>query len=149
MKKGKVAMQFITELFVVTFAALIIGSTIGAVSSVPVTNKLLKTVSTSTKATENETSSDTSSKDKSKEFDSSKAPEDMQGKMPQPPQKISKSEQIKKATADYIASVNSATNLTVILEMIGVGIILTLISSLAAMLFVMRYEPLKILNNRD
>lgn len=148
MKKYKVALQFITELFVVTFAALIIGSTIGAVSSVPVTNKLLKTVAT-TQTTQSQTSSSASSSERSKTIGSSGASADMKDNMPQPPQDGGKFGQMKQTAKNYIASVNSATNLTVILEMIGVGIILTLISSLAAMLFVMRYEPLKILNNRD
>ncbi|MCQ2440755.1 MAG: ABC transporter permease, partial [Clostridia bacterium] len=44
MKKYKVALQFVIELFAVTFACLIVGSTIGAVVSVPVTNSLLVTI---------------------------------------------------------------------------------------------------------
>ena len=50
--------------------------------------------------------------------------------------------------ASYIESVSSATNLVVILELIGVGLFLTIVSSLAAMVTIMRYEPLKILSNR-
>lgn len=42
MKKRKVSLQFITELFVVTFTCIIIGAGIGAVGSVPITNSLLK-----------------------------------------------------------------------------------------------------------
>ena len=42
MKKGKVALQFLTEIFTVTLTAVIIGIIIGAVSSVPVTNALLE-----------------------------------------------------------------------------------------------------------
>ena len=42
MKKWKVAAQFICEILVVTMIAIIIGAGIGAVSSVPVTNALLK-----------------------------------------------------------------------------------------------------------
>ena len=52
-------------------------------------------------------------------------------------------------TNNYIASVTSATDLTVIGQMILVGLGLTLISALSAVLFVMRYEPLKILSNRE
>ena len=49
----------------------------------------------------------------------------------------------------YVTEVSSAMNLTVVLQMLGIGILLTLISGMVSMLFVMRYEPLKILANRD
>ena len=51
--------------------------------------------------------------------------------------------------ANYITEVNSAMNLTVVLQMIGIGLLLTLIASVASVLFIMRYDPLKILANRD
>ena len=51
--------------------------------------------------------------------------------------------------SDYITEVNSAMNLTVVFQMLGVGLLLTLIASLASVLFIMRYDPLKILANRD
>ena len=50
---------------------------------------------------------------------------------------------------DYITEVNSAMNLTVVLQMIGVGLLLTMIASAGSVLFIMRYDPLKILANRD
>ena len=52
-------------------------------------------------------------------------------------------------TADYITEVNSAMNLTVVLQMLGVGLLLTLVSSMVSVSFIMRYDPLKILANRD
>ena len=51
--------------------------------------------------------------------------------------------------ASYITEVDSAMNLTVVFQMIGVGLLLTLIASAASVLFIMRYDPLKILANRD
>ena len=50
---------------------------------------------------------------------------------------------------DYVTEVNSAMNLTVVLQMLGVGLLLTLVASAASVLFIMRYDPLKILANRD
>lgn len=50
---------------------------------------------------------------------------------------------------NYITEVNSAMNLTVVFQMLGVGLLLTLVASLASVLFIMRYDPLKILANRD
>ena len=51
--------------------------------------------------------------------------------------------------ANYVSEVTSATDLTVVLQMLGIAVLLTLIAGAASMLFVMRYEPLKILANRD
>ena len=51
--------------------------------------------------------------------------------------------------ANYITEVDSAMNLTVLLQMIGVGLLLTFLASAASVLFIMRYDPLKILANRD
>ena len=53
------------------------------------------------------------------------------------------------SAADYITEVDSAMNLTVVFQMIGVGLLLTLVASAASVLFIMRYDPLKILANRD
>lgn len=52
-------------------------------------------------------------------------------------------------TANFISEVDSAMDLTVVFQMLGVGLLLTLIASAASVLFVMRYDPLKILSNRD
>ena len=49
----------------------------------------------------------------------------------------------------YVTEISSAMNLTVVIQMLGIGILLTLVAGAASMLFVMRYEPLKILANRD
>lgn len=129
MKKAKVAMQFVTEILVVTFIALIIGTSIGSAVSVPVTNTLLA----------NQISSGQSSDDKVKEnFGFNK---DNGG----PPSDFGKNS----AAVKYVDSVSSATNLFVILELALVGLFLTLIASLAALISIMRYEPLKILSNRS
>ena len=42
MHKGKVALQFMLEIFIVTIFAILIGTGIGAATSVPITNKLLE-----------------------------------------------------------------------------------------------------------
>ncbi len=150
MKKFKVAMQFVIELFVVTFVALIIGSSIGAVTSVPVTNKLLSTIN-STSTAEVADNNSTASTSSSEQKQNSNTPPEM-------PDGNSKGNGFSDKfdpsnfggmAKNYVASINSATNITVIFQMIGIGILLTLVSALSAMLFIMRYEPLKILNSRD
>lgn len=49
----------------------------------------------------------------------------------------------------YISSISSATDFQVILEMAGIGILLTIVSGCTALIFIMRYDPLRILSNRD
>lgn len=143
MKKRKVALQFITEVFTVTLIAIILGSAIGAVSSVPVTNALLESQATSQSQTTQ------------KQQEAMGRPgQDMQqaGNIGQiDPQDIlgGGGRGFGTQAANYITQVSSATDFTVLLELLGIGILLTLIASIASVLFIMRYEPLKILSNRD
>ena len=154
MKKWKVASQFVTELFVVTLAAIIVGAGIGAAVSVPVTNALL-----SAQITSNQQTQDNMTQGFGR--DTMAGGGGMTG-MPTAPSGNSDMEipdekggfggfmnDVKDSAANYISEVSYSTDFVVILQLIGVGILLTLISSLAAMLFIMRYEPLKILTNRD
>ena len=50
---------------------------------------------------------------------------------------------------NYVTEISSAMNFTVVLQMLGIAILLVLVSGMVAVMFVMRYEPLKILANRD
>lgn len=138
MKKSKVSLQFLSEIFIVTFIAIIIGTAVGASVSVPVTNALL----------ENQITSSQSSQDKLNEnfgFGRGGGSMDNPGAAPD-----SKGGRFDFAgnTTNYVDSVSSATNIYVIIQLIGVGLLLTIISSLAALISIMRYEPLKILSNR-
>ena len=150
MKKWKVAAQFMCEILVVTMIAVILGAGIGAVSSVPVTNALL----------ENQIASQSAQQSQAEQnfgrpgnmgggmmggFPGgnmpSDFPSDMGGKNP--------FDDMFGGAADYITQVDSAMNLTVVFQMMGVGLLLTLMASAASVLFIMRYDPLKILANRD
>lgn len=53
MKKGKVAIQFLTETFLVTFIAILVGTGIGAAASLPVGDYLLKEQIASAETTSN------------------------------------------------------------------------------------------------
>ncbi len=130
MKKSRVAVQFVIELFLVTFVSMMIGTAIGAAVSVPVTNTLL-----SGQIEKNEQSNASVSENFG--FDPGQL---NGGPMAQPDDS---------PAASYVNSVSSATNLTVILQLVGVGILLTIVSSLAALISIMRYEPLKILSSRS
>lgn len=145
MKKGKVALQFLTEIFAVTLAAVIIGACIGAVCSVPVTNALLENQVTS----QAETTERTEANFGRGSGEGGTMPSgDMKGKqgggMSNPFETL-----MNDGATEYITEINSAMNLTVVVQMLGIAIALTLISGAVSMLFVMRYDPLKILANRD
>ncbi|MGN0572264.1 MAG: ABC transporter permease [Candidatus Fimenecus sp.] len=131
MSKGKVALQFLTEIFVVTLAAVVIGAGIGAVTSVPITNALLENqveaqAAQSAQIEENFGRGNKAVNENGLPDGSVASPE-----------------------SNYVTEISTATNLTVILQMLGIAILLTLISGAVSMLFIMRYEPLKILANRD
>lgn len=150
MKKFKVALQFLTEIFAVTLSAVIIGACVGAVLSVPVTNALL----------ENQISSQSQQSNRIEgnfgrgEFapggngGNSEAPPNMPGGFGGFGGFENISEFFGGAT-NYVSEINSAMNLTVVLQMLGIAVLLTLAAGAVSMLFIMRYEPLKILANRD
>lgn len=142
MKKSKVALQFLTEIFCVTLIAVMIGALIGGVCAVPVTNVLLEAQTTSRS-------------DRSAQMDQNFGRENggmMGGSKPSDiPDNDGggKMGEMFDAAGDYITEINSAMNFTVVLQMLGIAILLTLAAGAVSMLFVMRYEPLKILANRD
>ena len=152
MKKWKVAAQFICEILIVTMLAVVIGAGIGAVSSVPVTNALLEGQVASQNAQQNQMEENFGRPGNMSGF-----PGGMGGigggSMPERPDNMGGGknpfDSMFQGAADYITEVDSAMNLTVVFQMIGVGLLLTLIASAASVLFIMRYDPLKILANRD
>ncbi len=147
MKKWKVAAQFMCEILVVTMVAVIIGAAIGAVSSVPVTNALL---AGQVESQNSQMAQMDENFGRPGNFGGgmpggempSGAPDTMGGgKNP--------IENMFGGAVEYITEVNSAMNLTVVLQMLGVGLLLTVVASMASVSFIMRYDPLKILANRD
>ena len=142
MKKWKVAAQFMCEILVVTMISVIIGAGIGAVSAVPVTNALLKGQAESQELQQTQTENNFGRPGKIVAGSNSNVPNNAgMGKNP--------FGNMLNSAENYITEVNSAMNLTVVLQMLGVGLALTLVASLASVMFIMRYDPLKILANRD
>lgn len=150
MKKWKVAAQFMCEILVVTMLAVIIGAGIGAVSAVPVTNALLEGQAQSQSNQQSQMEQNFGRPgDFGGGFPGGNMPSDMPSDMPDMGGGKNPFGDIFDGAADYITEVDSAMNLTVVIQMIGVGLLLTLIASAASVLFIMRYDPLKILANRD
>lgn len=131
MKKAKIATQFICEIFIVILLSILLGTALGAVVSVPATNTLLASqISTTTSA---------------QPFGNTGMQTAMEGER-------AGSEQhggMMGGSVNYIREITQATDVMVVLELVAIAIILTIISGGIAVLTILRYEPLKILSNRE
>jgi putative ABC transport system permease protein len=134
MKKGKVAIQFVTEIFLVTLIAIIIGTSAGAIVSVPTANKLLdsQVAAQQVQLQQQDRNFGRASFNNQQESRSN-------GVMPNG---------FRNQTISYINHVDAIIDIKVVGELLGIGILLTIISSSVAVIFVLRYEPLKILSER-
>jgi len=134
MNKAKIATQFITEVFIVTFMAIVIGTSAGAAVSTPVAENLLTNQITSV-----QTSNESTMNNFGGQFQGRISGN--RGTMMDP---FNNSNNV-----NYVSDITASTNVTVLLQILGIGILLTIISSATAVVSILRYEPLKILNNRS
>lgn len=147
MKKSKVSLQFVLETLIVTIAFVIIGGSIGAVSSVPVTNSLL---ASQIEAQQTQSESDGEAFGRDTNFDRGSMPGGMSGgNMPSMPNFEDFADDFMGTATDYVQEVSTATDLGVLLQLLGIGVLLALVASAASVIFITRYDPLKILANRD
>lgn len=152
MKKSKVSLQFVLETLIVTIAFVIIGGSIGAVSSVPVTNSLL---ASQIEAQQTQSENDGEAFGRDTNFDRGGMPGGMPGgnmsggSMPSMPNFEDFSNDFMGTATDYVQEVSTATDLGVLLQLLGIGVLLALVASAASVIFITRYDPLKILANRD
>ncbi len=140
MRKSRVALQFLTELFTVTFVFLLLGTAIGGAASVPVTNALLASQISA---------QETQQANQQQNFG---RPGDMGGGTggapAAPPSGGGGFFGMGRQMVNYLSDVSSATDWVVVLQLLGIGLALTLLSACVAVAAVMRYEPLKILSER-
>ena len=135
--KSKLTMQFVSELLMVGFVALMVGAGIGAVMSKDVSNSLLS-------------SEISSSKESSEKVKGNFGGPGGGGFNPMenggPMGGFSK-----KGTPNVQAydSIDAVVNITVLIELLGIGLTLILISSLSAMISIQRFTPLTILKERS
>ncbi len=142
MKKGKVALQFLTEVFAVSIIAVIIGASVGAVASVPVANGLLANQIEATEASETNT-------EQSFGRGGMSMPDGGDMMQSQKGGFGDKLQQFTGEAVDYVDEISGATDFTVLMQLLGIALCLTVIAGGFSVLFIMRYEPLKILSNRD
>ena len=152
-KKGKVALQFVTELLCVTMIAIVLGSGVGAAASVPVADYLLSDRVEQIQAADEEKKAaeqEAAEQEQNDRFPGG-MPGNIQGGQRLPGTQPENNTDILSAyqkDTNYLNKINATFNFAILMQLIGIGILLTVISSLAAVVFVMRYEPLKILANR-
>lgn len=138
MSKPKVAAQFVCELFTITLSAILIGSAIGAAASVPITNALLANQIESSESKSSAVLQNFGGKDTSTDS----------GTSPTGGGSAPSSTTLGRTQVSYVSSVSSAMDVTVLLELIGMGVLLTVVASGVAVIAVMRYDPLQILSDR-
>ncbi len=125
--KVKLTMQFVFELLIVGFVAIMLGAGIGATMSKSVSNSLLSSEIESTEVSKEQIKDNFGDKGvEMKEFG-------------------------KKGTPNVQAydSIDAVVSIDVILELLGIGLVLILVSSLAAMISIQRFSPLTILKERS
>lgn len=138
MKKSKVCMQFLCELLIVSFASLIIGCGIGAIVSVPISNSLL-----SSEISSSESEINNINKNFGREGDFSGKNGDNPGNKPD--NKSFKGV----AKVEAFDSINAVVDFKVLAELLGIGLLITLISCSSSMISIQKFSPLTILKERS
>ena len=152
MKKSKLSFQFMAELLIVAMVSLVIGSGIGACLSVPVANKLLANEISNAQDKyedigknfgrggfnpgERPVNTVNEEKNTSRETETKKDGKDF------------KDFNFGIAKVNEIDSINAVVDFKVLAELLGIGVLLTLLSSLASMIAIARFSPLQILKER-
>ena len=126
MKKTKVCLQFILELLIVALASLLLGAGIGSFVSVPISNKLLANEIATSKTENNNIRENFGKNDKfnDKKFNGV-------------------------ARVEAFDSINATVDVKVLLELLAIGLSLTLISSISATVSIQKFSPLTILKERS
>lgn len=130
MKKSLVISQFVIELLIVSLFGLIVGAGIGSLISVPTANKLLE-------------SEITSAETETQNIESNFGGMDGQGS--------GRGKLINSGVSniEYVSEINAVVDYKVLLELLGIGITLTLVSSLASTISISKFSPLTILKERS
>ena len=137
MKKSSVIAQFVSELLIVSVISLLLGGFIGSMLSVPTANKLLEQeIESSEQAQENI----------NEHFGRSMDSENSSSDKPSKPSNMPTNGV---SNIEKVTSIDAAVDIKVLSELIGIGVLLTVVSSLAACISISRFSPLTILKERS
>ena len=128
MSKLKLTFQFIIELLLVAAVALIIGAIIGGFLAKPVGNMLLENEIETTQGEQQQISDN---------FGKGGRPGGIEMQFNN------------RGQVETIDSIEAVVDFTVVMQLLGIGILLTLMSSLASMISIQRFSPLTILKERS
>lgn len=138
MSKMKVTIQLVLEGLFISLASIIIGISIGIFASQPVTNKMLESEIESLKEEQSQTEENFG-----------------KGGFEKPSENIPTGNHdnfnrgnSKNSNVGYVDNLNIKIDFITILELFAVGIIITILSSLIALVMINKYSPNKILQNR-
>ena len=166
MKKRSVSFQFMFELLVVCIFALLVGAGIGSFTSVPVANSLLANEIANANSKYENVFNNFGRGGRPSNNDNNEKQEDKKDEVTENKEETSDKESTKEevnekeekqdntpsfgiARVNKIDSINAVVNFKVLLELLGIGILLTLIGSLASMIAISRFSPLNILKERS
>lgn len=124
LSKFKLTMQFLAELLMVSLVSFSIGAVIGSVSAKSVGNYLLQSEITETENSKEEQNNNFGRGDIDRKFNTG-------------------------VQVKQIDEMNTVVNYIVILELLGIGLVLTFISWLSSMISIQRFSPLTILKERS
>lgn len=129
MKKSYLTLQFICELLIVSFIALLLGGCLGAMSSVSVSNHLL----------ENEIANSNEQRENiNQKFG---------GKIQMGERELEKINGM--VNVQSFDKIDAVVNIKVLIQLFIIGTILTLISATASMISIQKFSPLTILKERS
>ncbi|PLS29010.1 FtsX-like permease family protein [Bifidobacterium parmae] len=173
-RKSKVAAQFVTELLIVTMIGIALGVAGGAAASVPVSNQLLaqQVSSQESEASSRQAQfgrdadmpgtpggSGDSSANGSSSDDSSASNGSSNGSSDSGSSDAQSSQPARSGgqggpggfsqAVDYVSEIDATVNLKVVGQLVLIGLALTLVSALAGIVAIIRYEPLQILADRS
>ena len=124
MSKFKLTIQFVVELLIVAAISLIIGAIVGSFLAKPVGNMLLENEIETSQGEQEQISNNFGKQDMNMNFNN-------------------------RAPVETIDSMEAVVDFTVVMQLLGIGILLTLMSSLASMISIQRFSPLTILKERS
>lgn len=133
--KSKLTMQFVSELLMVGCVALLIGAGIGAVMSKDVSNSLLSSEIQSSQSSSEKIKGNFGGPGGFNPMENGSMKDFAGGKG--------------KPNVQAYESIDAVVNITVLIELLGIGLALILVSSLAAMVSIQRFSPLTILKERS
>ena len=138
MSKIAVISQFVFELLMVSLIGLLLGAVIGSASSVSIANGLLSQEITSAQT---QTENVNSNFGHGPESDSTSSSNNT---APSTSKKVNGV-----ANVSQVSSIDAVVNIQVLAELLGIGLALTLVSSLSAMISIANFRPLTILKERS